>query len=1592
MRARRCTVALLLSMAAALGLSAQQDPDIERGARPGLAYEIGGLDHVNLFNGTITLNVPLGPSFPVGGTLSYSFQASYGTNNWETETHEVDLPGNTTGEFQYKYPTEHSNAGFGWVVTLGALVHNSNGGLKGYLAPDGGLHKFHPTLHFNDPLEADNPAVWYTRDGTYLRMTESGATRLIDFPNGHRHTFNAAGRLIEMKDPYGNLVTLSYTVQGPASVYPGSTLLTITDSTTREHRIFFRPNWAYDEIEFSGPDEDPVEREMIHKIELAAFGGTTAVYTFGYIASPTSQNAILPEHRTSRRCGPRNDPTFADYVVTSLLSSITLPEGIQYSMDYDRGDQLNCSYNAPLQALGASGNLTKLVLPTGLGVTGGRIEWNYQKYAFPGEGGPSINAGILEKKLYDGTTVLSHTSYEIDKIMRTDLGASSTYYDVWRRVTNKDGSGTVLNSVKHYFTACRTTPAPGQHPCNTGEYGLPLTRTQSRPGGGFLSSEIEVPGSSARRRKWVEYESDGLLGVRVGPWVNANQRASYQATEYEDGKYADVKLTEFDGLGHYRKSVTGGSFPSQNVQTTFTNYNPGVEYTLNTSGNLSGFVLPANWLLTTFDKQWTSNGTHISTQTYCFDATGFLTSRRIFTDFGEIPADTPGETPSPETTDLLVTFTRSTAGNLTEERYYGGNATAELYFGEDTTSVAPSYTCGSASPANEAYRISHGYLHGVRRTSRYTDRNGNALSFYLLDADIDLNTGLIAASRRFSSSAANDGVITRFEYDLLGRMKKATAEKPAHTAHVRTEYAYQARPPLITVTDYLPDNTKLRESTATFDVLGRLTRETRSMPSNVTSARETKYNALGWTTQTTDWGATAPTVFSHDAFGRPTSIRTPDQTEETALQIAYSGISSVTRTSKVRTAGNTTTLTLSDAVTTEEYDRHGRLWRITEPAATVGGTRPVTQYTYDVQGRLTGVCANVSSGDCGQSRSFEYDNRGFLNKETHPENGTTTYAVYDARGHVRRRHVGSAGGPFDLGFDYDRAERLTQVHQVDAAGAQGRILKHFVFGTDNTASDLRNGRLQLALRFNWQDVAGTVFNARVVETYTYGDPLGGVSRRDTAVDTCVGGGSENCEVLSWSGPPDQKFEQTFSYDVLGNVKTLDYPHCATCENVVIGGRTITNAYDQGMLTSVRWTGAVVPNTFTYHPSGLVTAVNHDNGVIDETTPDPAVPSRPLSITPKNVLANGCVMPTFTVQPQSVTRSAGQVPLTAQAVGETGQEVMYQWYQGAAPNTSSLIVGAVSASYSPTVSATTSYWAQAWNDCSGSSRTSSVTATVTICTLPNVTAPADQTITRTTSVTLTATATGSPGLKHQWYTVLAGVASLIEGATTESITVSPETTTRYRVVVKNACNDTQSDDVFVNVAPPPSKPLSLAAAYNSGIGKNQLSWSASASSVGIHYYEIERHDGVTFHVASGTSFTDAFVSPGYTYVYRVRAVDMQGVPSDLSAPDLATAIVFAAPDPIPAPSGGLTLIRGELISELRQAVDAVRVAVGLPPAWSSYAPPTGQLITTAPFTQLRERLNEARAVLLLPEVVFTDPVATGQLIRRSCINDLRAGIQ
>lgn len=176
--------------------------------------------------------------------------------------------------------------------------------------------------------------------------------------------------------------------------------------------------------------------------------------------------------------------------------------------------------------------------------------------------------------------------------------------------------------------------------------------------------------------------------------------------------------------------------------------------------------------------------------------------------------------------------------------------------------------------------------------------------------------------------------------------------------------------------------------------------------------------------------------------------------------------------------------------------------------------------------------------------------------------------------------------------------------------------------------------------------------------------------------------------------------------------------------------------------------------------------------------------------------------------------------------------------------------------------------------------------------------------------------------------------------------------------------------------PPTSPGNTLVATAQSTTSVVLNW---ASSTGADHYEVQRRQNVVAAWSplspnpATNSFTDNSAVAGTTYLYQVRAVDAAGLcPSAFSNVDLATTVIFVD-DPL---HSQLTLIRAQHISQVREAIAAVRLAANLGAAtW------TNPLVDVKAihFSELRSKLNEALAGLGFTEVPADPGIAIGSTV-------------
>jgi RHS repeat-associated protein len=1230
--------AVLLAAATPALAEDLSSPTLEKGFMADGSYQVLGLDTIDLFRGTLSLNIPLGQSYATTGGFSYRFMLTYHSDAWEIFSQDNCPTSNDPCYYYMALPNRRANAGAGWMLSFGELIDPDESDRFHprwtYVSPDGGEHAFFASLHNG---EDEDTQYSYTRDGSYMRMREEGpGWRRIEMTDGTAHYFEAdedvpyRWRLRSIHGRYGVSLTIDYDTD-PATGHPR---WEVTDNTGRTHHVEFDAAGGH-----------------IETIRLAAFNAQQAIYTFGH--------EVTAVHRV---CWDNSGSP--EWWNLALLTSVTLPDNSSYRMG-DSSDPFyytcctagppSCTHDctgAPTAGYMSPGVLYRLFAPTG-----GGIEWAFEDRIYTWEScyhdgqhymvHPNSQwwATVKKRKLLDdtGTPVPGHTweySNQDNPHYPTEThpGRSDCGFRPEERrtvVTAPDGNSTV-----YYF---RAYPAE-RYLYHKREYGLPFTRRVPDPSGGdrFLSSQVfagavhfndgdngdgspvEVP----LRSDYKSFKLDEASGTLENPGhreVNRHLGSERTVTLFNgtsEAEWAGVTYDSFDGLGHFRTATTSGSGGAADVRVTETNYNEALgTYPPTTPPDPPEpwFPTDSNWIINSYTQSKVVENGKVAWTQACFDETkGFLRATRVLGD------DDNDATPDPADTDLLAVFTPDPAtGNIVTEEYLGGDT---------QLGALPSNYCTPSATGNPwaalgsaQYRLEHRYAAGSRQKSWYSNAAGSAVVLPLVNntylssgnevSGIDPNTGLVAATRDPAD------ITTYLTYDLMSRPILVQPEA-GHGATAETSYtpfnASDPDTPRIEITSRSADGTKTySRSTGVFDVFGRLVREQRLMPTVTESwsQRLIGYDAMGrkeWGSEWQPLGTSGPavkkTVFSNfDPFGRIGLITSPDGS---TLTRTYEGVRTQTRTVDVDGV---------PATTTESYDRQGRLVEVKEYSDPSSPNPVATTYGYDIGNRLTTV---TMPGP--QTRTFTYDNRGFLRFEDLPEStvpgGRTgecashdlCYEHYDARGHFRHKE----NGAHKLLFTYDSAERLTKVEQADTNWVPlANPLRQFTFATANDGANRKAGKLESATASNPAVALGGA--TTVTETYTYAGIGGRVSARQTAI--AVSGSS--------IGDFSEAFTEAFTWKEFGGLESVAYPACgsAACA-AVTPQRTVYNEYRNGFLTAV---GPYYATSLTYLDNGMIGQLTHgkrefglSDGIADRVEIDAAT----AMARPHRIYTEGAIVP------------------------------------------------------------------------------------------------------------------------------------------------------------------------------------------------------------------------------------------------------------------------------------------------------------------------------------------------------------------------------
>lgn len=1226
-------VGMLCLWVAAAGAQDDEDfpnPAMSQGVSEDSLFKPGANDTINLFNGNLTVAVPLGSTYPVGPGLSYGLGLTYNSSGaWHVEDKD-DIQCNIdngngvdTYFFTAYHPYKINNAGMGWNLSLGRLAGDAPASThldfdrRTYIQADGHRRGLYESLH--DKVDTD-PGVLYSNDGSYIRMTENatgcsnppasgGECHVLEFADGSSHQFHAIGDEpgflpTYQVDRFGNHLKIDYTIVGNEI-----TEWVLEDSHGRVQKVAF---------------QDGIRGRRVDSVTLTGFGdavdaGATTYDFVYYDELHDSQGLEVNRHQFLDHSAPcstqvlwRNggQPVSATERVDAL-ERIDLPDDSYYEFSYHTTEP-----GSSVALGGLSSGLASMRVPTGL-----RFEYRYSgeygltSTAYRGRNNvrvPGVQVlGVAEKKRFEDGQLTGSWTYEhgysqlhseLDNPQLHPVCYQTTDVKMW---PGQPDTGQPLLYDRYYFSNARNNfqkfRGVGFTPCIPG--------TRELYDGPYLSHEAFDGAGTLLRSTYVTYDTEP---TNHGSAHEYNVRLRQRIVKYHDdtdgsdpyqveslwgyprngaGVPTD-SVGDYDGFGHFRTATTTTNWPEgRELWETFTKYNVKADGTLTgLSDKLGG---KGNWVLGTYDETRVTAGQpaidHHQTRTlYCFDDDGFLTGRRDLED------NDPGREDNSDPNDIVVLYGHDGDGQVVSENYYGGDL-SELGYVEsnacDKGTIAASYT------------IEHQYQSGVRSRSAYKEGTQDVL--VTLDLTIDPSTGLPSASR----DAA--GIETTMVFDDLGRLE---SEKPAGRAWSFHEYSFpklnDTNADLTYTVRTCPNGvencsgaTALKHRKVDYDRRGQIEREERRMPSEAGGGsrlvyRTSDYDALGRQTRRGEWRTAAGPNFNtlygdYDRFGRAGTVTAPDGS---VTSLVYTGDRVVERTVRVATLPSAET----DSTTYEHRDARGQLVRVREPSGT-GGTLTDTTYAYDEGGRLISVCMGDDDGDAlsgcpssAQWRSFEYDDRGFLREEVHPElgddegNSPWIQYSYDAMGKTTVRSL--LGNGLDRNYSYDAAGRLVMVSRPSAVGGdlRSRLLQEFYYAETTPATNDCDGALLQTKQHNWVTVPGAASDQdiAVTETFVY-DPNDACRMSKYGVRSSHG---EGFRAVS--------FSMDYTYDDFGNVTHLEYPSCLS-PGCLDGTRFASYTYNHGLLESVHDSAFIDPvATVTHHPTAQVHTVGHLNGVTD----------------------------------------------------------------------------------------------------------------------------------------------------------------------------------------------------------------------------------------------------------------------------------------------------------------------------------------------------------------------------------------------------------
>lgn len=1012
------------------------------GFQPAHAYAISGIEAIDKATGSLSLHIPLAqlPAGPAG--FSSGLTLVYNNKYWE-----VEMMFETHG-------LRHSPSG-GWRLTMMpelSMEYIESTGEKdpcGYylnvelfqlrlVDPDGSRH----TMLLSKPartmpgacpagiyristLENENaPSVWYSADGSYLRLEMEAPGTSGHWPNNsswtlYRHDgtsvrYEVASKAFYLRDRNGNSISVRKTVDplDPTHAYE-----VMADEFGRSIRLDHF-GIARDEVSQTGHDGT----RLVWKVY---YGRAGSVIPDSYICD----NSLI------LNCRFQPPPLVA--------TRLELPNGLAYTFGYDRTATSGSNYR----------ELRTMTLPTGA-----KVDYGYRLDA---SAAPTNYFHVLanpltsKKVTADGSTV-EKWEYGYNVVVSTGSYSQSTH---------KAPDGGVV--THNFATVCY-------------KYGLAEDAGQI--------AKVTNPDGSVLVRQWTVNRPAELNArlLKPNPWVSREYTVTANASRNLVALADRVLTTDKNGnttsVEEWGWRPYGGTQPASLIRKTVTTYLNGAadaaiqvaDANAYSAPSLAGPGIPRNLPVST--EVLDANGAVKSSRRLAYAETnpartaGNLAAEYLWdstrSGYGAIA---PG-TELTAANAVVKTFEYTARGNLKKEVDGRGAATTYDYgsvpgCGPDGGAASDLYRTGSHQGEDAAGPI-------LNWTYRYNCLSGKLVSStdpnslvtgYAYDA-YGRPTEITDGGYRKTVHTYNDAmlwIVTRKDVETFGDLRNVSVlhYDPLGRVRLARQLETAVGDPYAAAAD---ETAGIRTETR---YVYRLNRN-ETMVSNPYRLDEADAPTRGWTVKRLD---TMGRVCAEEWFS---GAAAPAVSEKCAASPGATG--AVFHRYDASVFSSLEEIADASGRTRQLYrDVRGRLIAVREDPASA---TYATYYQYDALDNLTGVrqagsCPNANpvGSPCagGQTREFTYDSLERLATARDPELGPNPLSYgYDANGNVTSKQ--SPGPPALLvSFTYDSLNRLKTREYSDGTPAvtlcyDGKIWNGSFGGCNGSPASPARGRLTMA--------------------------------------------------------------------------------------------------------------------------------------------------------------------------------------------------------------------------------------------------------------------------------------------------------------------------------------------------------------------------------------------------------------------------------------------------------------------------------------------------------------------------------------------------